>query len=178
MIQTRSELKEFLRYEKKRYRLRIVDYLTSSQKVSAYHYVRLLRKCEYYKNIGRKGTFCFVIFRILKNHLGKRIGIEIGENACDRGLLIYHCGSIVINGASMIGKNLTLHGANCIGNSGASVKCPMIGDNVELGVGSVIIGDIKLGNNVKIGANATVVKSFDKDNITLVGTPAHIVKNQ
>ena len=52
---------------------------------------------------------------------------------------------------------------------------PVIGDNLDLGIGAKVIGDVRLGNNVKIGANAVVTRSFEENNITLVGLPARKV---
>ena len=53
-----------------------------------------------------------------------------------------------------------LHGNNCIGNNRKEdERAPHIGNNVEIGVGAKIIGDIYVVDNVKIGANAVVVKS-------------------
>ncbi len=118
------------------------------------------------------------MLRIRKNALGKRLGIEIGEFACGKGLLIYHAGSIIINGGSNIGENLKLHGGNCIGNNGKDSMCPIIGDGVEVGYGGVVIGNVTLGNNIKIAANATVVKDCLFDGATLVGTPAKVAKKQ
>lgn len=46
------------------------------------------------------------------------------------------------------------------------------GDNVEIGVGAKIIGDIYIADGVKIGANAVVVKSCYNKGATLVGIPA------
>ncbi|MDR2798933.1 MAG: serine O-acetyltransferase, partial [Treponema sp.] len=46
----------------------------------------------------------------------------------------------------------------------------MIGDNVEIGAGAIIIGNIKIGNNVMIGANAVVTKDVP-DDCTVVGIP-------
>lgn len=51
-------------------------------------------------------------------------------------------------------------------------KAPVIGNNVEIGVGAKIIGDIYIADNIKIGAGAVVTKSFYEEGITLVGIPA------
>ena len=50
-----------------------------------------------------------------------------------------------------------------------------IGDNVFIGCGACILGNISIGNNVKIGANTVVLKNVP-DNSTVVGNPACIVK--
>lgn len=125
--------------------------------------------------IGGWNTVLFSLTRIRKNDLGKKLGIEIGEFACGKGLLIYHAGSIIINGGSSIGEDLRLHGGNCIGNSGNESSCPTIGDGVEIGYGGVVIGNVTLGSNIKVGANATVVTDCLIDGVTLVGTPAQVV---
>ena len=51
-------------------------------------------------------------------------------------------------------------------------KGPQIADNVELGFGASIIGNVKIDNNTTIGAGAVVVHSTNKENETLVGVPA------
>ena len=53
--------------------------------------------------------------------------------------------------------------------------CPTIGNNVTIGVGAVVIGDVKIGNNVRIGANAIVVHDVP-DNCTVCSPAATIVK--
>lgn len=48
---------------------------------------------------------------------------------------------------------------------------PVLGDNVEIGVGAKVLGRIHIGNNVKIGANAVVIRDVP-DGATAVGVPA------
>ena len=105
--------------------------------------------------------------------LGIKLNYEISPVAkIGKGLMIYHNGPIVINPNVVAGENLVLHGDNCIGNSGKDQKCPVIGNNVELGYGAKIIGDVHIGNNICIGAGAVVVNDFIEDGITIVGVPA------
>lgn len=176
MIRTREDLNDWLREEKKLYPMNWFDIITRNQICYCWKYVKLLRYCEYYRNSGKIYLMpFFFITRVRKNILGKSIGLEIGENCCDKGLQIYHVGSIVINGHARIGKNLKLHGANCIGNiSDTRLECPVIGDNVEFGVGAIAIGNIRIGNNVIIGANATCVRDCMEDDVVLVGSPARV----
>lgn len=47
---------------------------------------------------------------------------------------------------------------------------PTIGNNVVIGSGAVIVGNISIGNNVKIGANSVVTKDVP-DNATVIGNP-------
>lgn len=52
------------------------------------------------------------------------------------------------------------YGDNCIGNDGVSLECPIIGNNVELGVGVKVIGKVKTADNVVIGAGGVVVSDI------------------
>ncbi|WP_183243577.1 DapH/DapD/GlmU-related protein [Anoxybacillus mongoliensis] len=102
--------------------------------------------------------------------------VTIGEN-----LIIAHGGNgVVIHPDAIIGNNVTIFHQVTIGINpgelGKSTKAPIIGDNVFIGVGAKIIGDVKIGDNVKIGANAVVVKNIPA-NSTVVGNPAKIIIN-
>lgn len=115
-------------------------------------------------------------YRRRKNRLGSKLGIEIWENSFAEGMQIHHSGNIVVNGMARIGKNCQLHGSNCIGNDGKSLDAPVIGDNVEIGVGAKIIGGIRIADNIIIGGGAVVVSSFLESGITIGGIPAHKLK--
>lgn len=139
-------------------------------------YIKHLYLCKYYKEKrGIINKLKFLIHRIKKNKLGIKLSLEIHEDSINKGTMIYH-GNIIVNKNSIIGNNCRLHGINCIGNNGKNDLCPTIGDNVEIGSGAIIIGNIKIGNNVIIGAGATVVKDVP-DNVIVVGNPAKILKN-
>lgn len=135
------------------------------------------RKTDYYAN--KKGWFnnvMYFFFICRRNRLGEKLNLEISTQNIGAGLLIYHYNN-VINGSAIIGKNLHLHGDNCIGNAGPhDFRCPTIGDNVMLGVGAKVIGDITIANNIKIAAGAVVVNSFTEEGITIGGIPAHKIK--
>ena len=53
---------------------------------------------------------------------------------------------------------------------------PIIGNNVEVGFGAVIIGKVKIADGIKIGANSVVANSFLEPNITIAGVPAKKIK--
>ena len=55
-------------------------------------------------------------------------------------------------------------------------KVPVIGNDVYVGTGSVIFGEITIGNNVIIGSNTLVNKSIP-DNTTVVGNPMKIIQS-
>ena len=54
---------------------------------------------------------------------------------------------------------------------------PELGDNVYIGPGAKVIGNVKIGNNVAIGANAVVTKSFPDDSV-VVGIPARLISTK
>jgi len=103
------------------------------------------------------------------------IGISI-PRSCEigPGLLIFHYGAIAINGLVKIGLNCTIRQGVTIGNRYSNDDVPIIGDNVDIGAGAVIIGKIFIGNNVKIGANAVVLQNVPNNHIA-IGVPAKIL---
>ena len=184
IIKTRKELKDIIEYEKKIYlgsslKARIKDRFVKYRLWSIYQYIKALRKAEYYYNNKSKNVYFEIRYLFAerkKNRIGNKLGIEICNNSVDQGLFICHSGSIVINGEARIGKDCILHGDNCIGNDGSNSEAPIIGDNVDIGVGAKIIGDVKIANDTVIGAGAVVVKSFEIPGSVIVGVPAKRVK--
>lgn len=91
------------------------------------------------------------------------------------GLMIIHGFGIVIGANVTLGKNAYLLNNITIGSRNPGGNQPKIGDNVYIGVGARILGDITIGDNVKIGAN-TVVLNDVPSNCTVVGNPGRVVK--
>ena len=139
-----------------------------------------LRKQEYYINTAdgsKLKGFLAVYYEGRKNRLGMKLGIEIGPNCFGKGLNLYHGGSVIINPAVRAGENCSLHGANCIGNNGLTQDVPVLGNDVDVGYGAVIIGGVTIADGVKIGANAVVNRSVLEPGCTVAGIPAVIVKH-
>jgi serine O-acetyltransferase len=135
---------------------------------------RLLRKTEYRINC-RPGVLWrpFVLWtRWRYRQRSIRLGFEIPPNVFGPGLVVMHWGGIVVNPRARVGANCRIHAGASIGEEKDEV--PILGDNVYIGPGAKIFGDIRLGNNVRIGANAVVNKSWP-DGVTLVGIPARPV---
>ncbi len=81
---------------------------------------------------------------------------------------------VVIHSNAIIGKNVTIAQNVTIGRNFGDKKVPIIGDDVYVGAGSVIFGEIKIGNNVIIGSNSLINKDIP-DNCTVVGNPFKII---
>lgn len=179
MIENKADLRRFIsadmgffhQYGRK---CRLFAALIDDPAYQIVRYLRFLRKEEYYSN-ARPDFFgkllCLYYFR-QKNRLGNKLGFKIPRNCFGPGLTIYHHGTIIVNEAARIGANCRLHGNNCIGNNGKVDVVPRIGDDLDLGFGACVIGDVVLGNNITVGANAVVVNSFANGDAVLTGVPA------
>jgi serine acetyltransferase len=104
------------------------------------------------------------------------LGVEIPFQAkIGAGLAVYHLPAIVIHRNVVIGKNCVLRQSTTIGNKTDNGRCPVIGNNVNIGASVCILGDVVIGDNVVIGAGSVVVKSIPSNSI-VVGNPARIIK--
>lgn len=143
----------------------------------AYAFLLALRRLEFHYNtpgLWHKMVLPFVYFFYL--NASRRAGITISKNTCEKGLTLYHFGSIVVNAATRIGRNCCIMNNVNIGANAGSSKAPRIGNNVYIGPGAVIYGDIQIADGCYIGANAVVNKSFLDPNSVIVGVPAKAIK--
>lgn len=86
------------------------------------------------------------------------LGVELpASTRVGSGLVIHHGTGLVVNPNSIIGNNVVLRHAVTIGNRGTSDACPVIGDNVEIGAGAMILGPITIGHGASIGAMSLVL---------------------
>ncbi|MDD5019090.1 MAG: serine O-acetyltransferase [Candidatus Omnitrophica bacterium] len=105
-------------------------------------------------------------------------GIEIHPAArIGEGLFIDHGMGVVIGETSVVGRNVTLYQGVTLGGTGKEKgkRHPNIGDNVVIGTGAKVLGNITIGENSYIGANAVVLRDVPA-NSTVVGVPGHITK--
>ena len=142
-----------------------------------WNYQVLLRKAEFLSEHKDFLNKLFLFYYKMKfRRASVKLGFSIPPGVFAEGLSIAHYGTIVVNGATRGGKNCRLHVGVNIGASNGSDKAPHIGDNVYIGPGAIIYGDIEIANNVTIAANSTVNKSCLVENVVLAGSPAKIVK--
>lgn len=113
------------------------------------------------------------------SQLGKFFtGIEIHPGATiGNGLFIDHGMGVVIGETTIIGDNVTMYQGVTLGGTGKEKgkRHPTIGNNVVIGAGAKVLGNIKIGDNSYIGSNAVVIKDVP-DNSTVVGVPGRITK--
>ncbi len=135
----------------------------------------ILRKTEYFSYMYQKKKYYFFPYfwyKLLLHKYSVKLGFSIPLNVFGPGLSIAHYGTIVVNDAAKVGKNCRIHEGVNIGATNGSASAPQIGDNVFIGTGAKIIGDISIANDVAIGANAVVVKSITESGVTYGGVPA------
>lgn len=92
------------------------------------------------------------------------------------GFFIHHGFSTIIV-AKKIGKNVWINQQVTVGYSRSHKNgygCPIIGDNVQISAGAVVIGKIVIGKNSKIGANTTVTKNVPPNSV-IVSSPSYIL---
>jgi len=107
-------------------------------------------------------------------------GVEIHPGAkIGKGLFIDHGMGVVIGETTIIGDNVTLFQGVTLGGTGKKKgkRHPTLGNNVVVGAGAKVLGDIHIGDNVSVGANAVVVRDVPA-NSTVVGVPGRITSRE
>ena len=118
-----------------------------------------------------------ILPRFLAELVHRATGIDIHPGATiGRSFFIDHGTGVVIGGTAIVGDNVTLYqGVTLGGTSLARTKRhPTIGNNVTVGAGAKVLGDITVGDNAKVGSNSVVVRDVPP-NSTVVGIPGRIV---
>lgn len=104
-------------------------------------------------------------------------GIEIHPGAViGEGFFIDHGMGVVIGETTVIGDNVTLFQGVTLGGTGKEKgkRHPTLGDNIVIGAGAKVLGNITIGDEVRIGAGSVVVRDVDHDT-TVVGVPGRVV---
>lgn len=103
-------------------------------------------------------------------------GIEIHPGAdIGRRFFIDHGEGVVIGETSVIGDDVLVYQQVTLGGTGKETgkRHPTIGNNVVIGAGAKILGNIEIGDNVRIGAGSVVIDNVP-ENSTVVGVPGRI----
>jgi serine O-acetyltransferase len=119
----------------------------------------------------------FLIGRFLSQIARFLTGIEIHPGAkIGRRLFIDHGVGVVIGETAVVGDDVTLYQGVTLGGTGKELgkRHPTIEDNVVVGGGAKILGNITVGKNCRIGAGSVVLRNVPEDS-TVVGVPGHII---
>lgn len=101
----------------------------------------------------------------------RRTGIEIHPKAIiGKNLFIDHGMGVVIGETAVIGDNCLIYQGVTLGsvNQEKGKRHPTLGNNVMIGAGAKVLGNITIGHNAKVGAMAVVLKDVET-NQTVVG---------
>src|ERR1700684_623968 len=104
-------------------------------------------------------------------------GIEIHPGAeIGRRLFIDHGMGTVIGETAVIGDDVTLYQGVTLGGTGKEKgkRHPTLGNNIAVGSGAKLLGNITIGDNCRVGAGSVVLRNVPA-NSTIVGVPGHIV---
>ena len=104
-------------------------------------------------------------------------GIEIHPGAqIGRGVFIDHGMGVVIGETAIIGDYSLIYQGVTLGGTGKETgkRHPTLGENVVIGGGAKVLGNIQIGNNVRIGAGSVVLRDVPS-NCTVVGIPGRVV---
>ncbi|MEA5506456.1 serine O-acetyltransferase [Halotia wernerae UHCC 0503] len=114
----------------------------------------------------------------LISHIARFLtGIEIHPGATiGQGVFIDHGMGVVIGETAIVGDYALIYQGVTLGGTGkqSGKRHPTVGENVVVGAGAKVLGNIQIGNNVRIGAGSVVLRDVPGD-CTVVGVPGRIV---
>ena len=124
---------------------------------------RLLREAEYYHNcktsLSWTPYYAYLWHKLQQSSI--KLGFTIPLNVFGPGLVITHWGTIIVSPKAQVGANCNLGNDTHIARKTARFdNAPRIGDDVKIGAGARILGDIELADRIVVGTNAVVTKSF------------------
>ena len=160
------------------------DWHANSNSAKSRFVLSLFRFIQFLNNhagvIGRTFAVPFsILYTIIVQWL---LGIEIPISAIvGKGLQLYHGVGLVVHPASVIGEGCVLRHCITIGskdNNGSGYQtAPVLGDRVDVGCNSVIIGHVFVGNNAIIGAGSVVVHDVPENSV-VCGNPARVIRTR
>lgn len=120
-------------------------------------------------------------FPRLISHLGRFLtGIEIHPGAeIGKGVFIDHGMGVVIGETAIVGDYSLIYQDVTLGGTGKQTgkRHPTLGENVVVGAGAKVLGNIDIGDRVRIGAGSVVLRDVPSD-CTVVGIPGRNISHQ
>lgn len=175
----------------------LIDLIRSDIQRKQDHYVLVNKFFNKYVKIGLQfGTLAVVVYRIgnwahtRRSPLARMLwwalyytlalpvawmsGVSINPRTpIGPGFVIHNFANVVID-AESIGDNLTINQGVSVGPDWTLRGRPRLGDNVFLGSGAKVLGNIQLGRNVVVAANCLVARTVS-DNSLIAGVPGVVV---
>lgn len=118
------------------------------------------------------------LYRQAEKHVRFKYGIELPYTTeIGQFVTFEHQHGIVVHGNAVIGDRCVIRQGVTIGNRSVDrpFDAPKIGNNVNIGAGAKILGDVIIGDNTVIGANAVVVNDIPPNSV-VVGIPGKVIK--
>jgi serine O-acetyltransferase len=138
-------------------------------------FMTIFRLTQYYR---KRNRFLFYFFFLWLRNLKVKYGFDISyRTQIGKGFYIGHFGGVVIHGDTIIGDNCNISQGITFGvnNYGATKGVPTIGNNVFVGPGACVFGNITIGNHVTIGANTVVTESV-RSHVTVMISKVVIIE--
>jgi serine O-acetyltransferase len=119
------------------------------------------------------------LYKVLYLFIQIITGIELPcETKVGRRFTIEHFSGIIISGDAVFGDDVIIRNGVTVGLKHTGIRgSPTFGNQVDIGAGAKILGNITIGDDVAIGANAVVIKDVPANSIA-VGIPAKIIPRQ
>lgn len=165
-----------------------LDYVrtTDDQDFVLRHFIRdfifqhRLRYMIYFRiaqNTGNRLVKLFCEYKLFR--LCRKYGIEIKTSTkIGKGFCMFHPYNITISPYSIIGDNVNVMKGCTIGYSiGKHAGAPKIGNCVQIGINSTVIGGITIGDDVLIAPN-TLVNRDIPDHSLVLGSPAIVIPRE
>jgi serine O-acetyltransferase len=134
---------------------------------------------EYLQRQGNMNTYLLDIYNAYFADYGSWISAK--SRLADVPIFPHSYYGIFISSAAVIGNNAVIFQHVTIGSNtlkdGKKKGAPTIGDNVYIGAGAKIIGNINIGDNCRIGANAVVYEDMPPHSVA-VQSPTRIIKKE
>jgi serine O-acetyltransferase len=154
------------------------DFLRQWLGESGFRFSVMLRLCAFFRGQWWSRWGIYHCCRFWHRRQQVRYGAYINfESRIGAGLYLGHLCCIVVNTGTVIGRNCTLGHRVTLGSTHGRSKrpgCPVIGDDVYIGVGATVVGGIQVGDGAVIGPNSVVVKDVPPKAV-VSGIPAEVL---
>ena len=129
---------------------------------------------------GTSAGFRYFLYKSFFEQYGAWIGL--GAELDQTVVWPHGFWGVFISNSAVIGKNVVIFQQVTIGSSRIGKNChggaPTIGNNVCIGAGARIIGEVRVGDNARIGAGCVVAKDVPENATAVVGTMRVIEHNE